>query len=44
MDAFLEFEAVVDAYGRIALPESALKGRFGKGARLKVVVHSLDSD
>lgn len=42
MDAILEFEAVVDAHGRIALPDSALQGRFGRGARLKIVAHVVD--
>lgn len=42
MDSFVEFEAVIDAEGRIALPASALKGRFGAGTRLFVVARLAD--
>ncbi len=41
-ESLLEFEAVIDEYGRIALPDSALRGRFRRGARVRIVAHVLD--
>jgi hypothetical protein len=42
MDELLEFEAVVDQHGRVALPGSAVAGRFGPGTVLKVIARPKD--
>lgn len=42
MDSFFEFEGIVDDHGRIALPESAVRGKVRRGSRLKVVVYVLE--
>lgn len=44
METLLEFDAVVDQEGRIALPRSALNGRFGRGAKIRVVAHVIEDE
>ena len=42
MESMLEFDAMVDEHGRIALPQSALKGRFGRGAKIHIVAQIIE--
>lgn len=43
-DEILEFTAIIDRNGRIQLPESALKSRYGPGKRVYVVMRVAATD